>query len=701
MKPSRRDWGRWQRRCIATCLLLSAAGAAQAATTYYWPELPLASSPPCNSTLQACIDGTAAGDTVVILGAVQPDLVHRYGAVRIDEDITITHALTLSGDPAVDAIFSSGRSITVSTPSSGDVSTALNHLVLNGGSILVQDRSPTASTFTITDIRMHEIRAGAGCAIDVLGSGTVTQTVNIGGNVLEFSHPYASGFPGGICVLGGSGTLTTSIYNNHIRSDNAALFLGISQNNGNAGGTATISGNTVLGSGFDWGISTGPVPGAPAGAIYVHDNFVSGQNGAHVGDTGALLVHPQGSDVHLTNNTLVHSARGLQVVNDSGTAPTGRIANNLIAFNGVGINVPVAFASISNGNNLVYGNGSNFYTPGPGTLTLDPQINGYADARPRPGSPAIDAGNNADVPGFSADADAEPRIANGTVDIGAYEYRGQQTVVHTASTANTLFNYSDVALDNVDSGSLLLSTPHHRSGLTDLEATQNVGVYFSNDIGAPWAVYYENNSVPITPGRRFSVTSIGFAASRFLHLSTLANDSANFSQMSNPALLNISLLVMGQTHNYNPGGVGGTYYNERVGFNFQSSHWYLQNQNVADDFQSGRYFNVFVAPLLSLNAFKATVGTAPVARLALSHRLLDGNACAAPQVFRDSSAVVNDTALAVQYVGGGNGVPGHWNIVAEGTGATFPAGATFNVIVDGAQANACRDDVIFADTFEG
>lgn len=207
--------------------------------------------------------------------------------------------------------------------------------------------------------------------------------------------------------------------------------------------------------------------------------------------------------------------------------------------------------------------------------------------------------------------------------------------------------------------------------------------------------------MPITPGRRFSVTAIGFGASRFLHGSTLANDVGNFSQLSNPALPNLAGLVLGVTHNYNPGGIGGSYDDERVGFNFQSGHWYLENQNSADDFQSGRYFNVLVEPLLTLNAFKATVGAAPVARLALPHRLLDDNPCAAPQVFRDSSAAANDVALSVQFVSGANGAPGHWYVVAEGSGAMFPAGATFNVIADGAQANACRDDRIFVDGFEG
>ncbi len=45
------------------------------------------------------------------------------------------------------------------------------------------------------------------------------------------------------------------------------------------------------------------------------------------------------------------------------------------------------------------------------------------DARPQAGSPAIDAGNNADVPvGITSDLDGGPRILAGVVDRGAYEF---------------------------------------------------------------------------------------------------------------------------------------------------------------------------------------------------------------------------------------------------------------------------------------
>ena len=62
MKPLRiRRWPRHLAVFALSCL----AATSHAATTYYWPELPLSATPPCGGSLQACIDGTAAGLHVV------------------------------------------------------------------------------------------------------------------------------------------------------------------------------------------------------------------------------------------------------------------------------------------------------------------------------------------------------------------------------------------------------------------------------------------------------------------------------------------------------------------------------------------------------------------------------------------------------------------------------------------------------------
>jgi hypothetical protein len=55
---------------------------------------------------------------------------------------------------------------------------------------------------------------------------------------------------------------------------------------------------------------------------------------------------------------------------------------------------------------------------GPWSTDYDPQM---INLRPQPGSPCIDSGDNGSTDG-SADLDGSPRIQNGAVDMGAYEY---------------------------------------------------------------------------------------------------------------------------------------------------------------------------------------------------------------------------------------------------------------------------------------
>jgi len=122
---------------------------------------------------------------------------------------------------------------------------------------------------------------------------------------------------------------------------------------------------------------------------------------------------------------------------------------------------------------------------------------------------------------------------------------------------------------------------------------------------------------------------------------------------------------------------------------------------------SGRRFNIVIAPALSENALRI-VASAAATEIPLSHPLLDDNGCAAPIVGRvdiPGAPLVTDTVpFSLDYRAGLAGAPGRWFIVAEPAGsAAFPAGAGFNVIVDGAEASGCRAtaiDTIFENGFE-
>lgn len=128
----------------------------------------------------------------------------------------------------------------------------------------------------------------------------------------------------------------------------------------------------------------------------------------------------------LVNNTVANGRTGVIVSarTDLGANITGGLYNNIVVNNtqsGVGINSPIAF---SNDNNLVFGNPQNYYTPGPNTRTTDPLFINPASGnfRVKRGSPAIDGGSAAALPGAITRDLAGLRRSNGVVDIGAYEW---------------------------------------------------------------------------------------------------------------------------------------------------------------------------------------------------------------------------------------------------------------------------------------
>ncbi len=220
---------------------------------------------------------------------------------------------------------------------------------------------------------------------------------------------------GGISITCSSPTIAhNAICGNVASSQGGGLYLSQS--------SATIAHNLITGN----TARTGAGFYIERSALVIAGNAITGNSAT--GHGGGLMLSGSGTTA-ISGNTVV--GNGAPLSGALYVAGTVAIANTIIAFNSSGIVTVCGYPVYRN--NCIYGNGplNNTGYSNPigtdGNISVDPGLPGWqrGDWHLQPGSPCIDAGNNADAC-LSLDLDGQPRIlpAAGTVDIGADESDG-------------------------------------------------------------------------------------------------------------------------------------------------------------------------------------------------------------------------------------------------------------------------------------
>lgn len=683
------------RAALVACL--AAAAIPAHAATRVWPVL---IGPGCNGSLQQCIDGAIPGDTVRIIA---DDFLTSDSYTAVNEDLLIGKSLTLEAAPGIDAVLTRGRIVQVESPASGPITVTLRRLVVRAGRIRVTHLSDGAGSYTLDEMRVEEAAGGGGsCGIQFRDFGTGTPSFVVSDSVLRFRNPQAAN-PFALCAFGNGESWQVSFFRNHIESENGALSAGMTIG-GTSSGAVTLSENQLFLHGAPRGILYSQNAGSTANILSIHDNLLTGHVDPAPVAQGAVQLQLTNTELRFANNTIFGNSHGVRIAYTAPDASFGRIANNIIAFNSLsGLIVEPGFTAIANDHNLVFGNGANEFVAGAATITTDPQFVSGEDPRLRSSSPARDTGNNADVPLspgiFEFEGDGEHRFVNGRVDIGAFEWNGDQSVRHVANPATTAFNSTELDTISAATNSVRVLLTPLRGPVTGAELEETLGVFQALNGSSQYFAFHEDTGATLSPGRRIHAFAPLFGVTGFLHTTTVGSVVDAYSRITHPELDSRPGAIAIITHNWNPGGGVGTYHDRRIGLDYSAPNWFVGNQDGVL-MQSGRAFNIAVAPVGSPNAFVRVGPSSPATELRLEHPLLDDNRCATPQVSRTGSTL-NNTAFTLEYRVGGFGAPGHWFIVAEGAGTpTFPANAAFNVMIPGAQANACRINRLFSDGFE-
>lgn len=686
------------------CVQLSVAVAAAAfsagahAQSVTWP----AAAPPCNGTLQACIDAQPAGTEVRIDSDAPTNLAPAGTA-----SVVVGRAIRLVAAPGRRPVLPAGFGIEI--PARVDAlerPTVVSGLTLrNGGHVRIDmDESPGSASVEVSRMRFEH---GTGLARGVVVANAREAALDLRITDNDFVAAVAGRF---VEVETRVGIVTGHVSFNRILGQAPGDHAVLARARDGGRYQLFIAANRVVGDypGGALAYRHEGGSGVQPSALALVSNLVLGRTPGS-GTGIALALGEAQTSLLVSGNTVLHHGRGIAIEprNPSPATPgsvAGTVANNLVAWNGTGVVLAPIASPVVERNNLYFGNAieATGFSPGAGTVRADPRlVDPVATPWPKPGSPLIDAGTSNAL--YNAgifpwlDVDGHRRVKGVAPDIGAFEY-GDAWLPAVATAANRSENFFTLDHPDTNGQSLarVFATPSATLGGTTNDRPfgvwWNAGAgrmsLFNQDlaempVGAGYQVFVpapNNPSITVPdPLARSFVVRAGSPPSPTLDLPSSFDGRPD--------------LVILVTQNWNPQdppASAGVYNDALATVRHEAGRWRIANA-AGGPIPAGAAFNVYVQPP-SPTAFQLPVGGRSTFAV-IDHPMLNGVPCARILLTAMADNAPHDLVYA--------GVPGagQWRIRRNAV-TPWPAAARFHVLFSPRQVVECAGSLLFRDGFE-